>query len=245
MEVIGVRTRILNPPKDDFYEVLRESLRDVRDGDIVLVSSKVLAIHQGRCISVKDTSLDDLVEKESEGVISYYNEVLKKHFRITLKQSTLISSAGIDQSNGNGYYILWPEHSTEFCKEIRAYLCERFSLSRLAVICVDSHSLPLRYGAVGIAIGYYGMKPLKHYKGKKDLFQRKFKVERSNLIDMLASSGTLVMGEGREQMPIAIVRNMEGIEFIDYDSREEFFVEPENDMYWPMLKVFKKGENEK
>jgi len=50
MEFIPIKTRIMQPPKDDLYPLLDEYLTDVEENDVVLISSKVLAIHQGRCI---------------------------------------------------------------------------------------------------------------------------------------------------------------------------------------------------
>ena len=240
MEVIGIKTRVLDPPKDSLFEVLEESLKDIQEKDSVLISSKIMAIHQGRCIAREKASIQQLIHQESDRILSYHNTALGRSFGITLKNNTLVSAGGVDQSNGNGYFILWPENIIEFCKEIRSYICNRFSVNEIAVIAVDSHSLPLRYGAVGVSIGYYGMRPLKNYQGKEDLFGRDFRVERSNLIDMLASAGTLVMGEGREQTPIALIRDVGDIEFVDYDTSDEFYVPIEQDMFWPLLKILKK-----
>lgn len=242
MKVIGVKTRVMRPPKDDLYEVMEESVKDVRDGDVVLVSSKVMAIHQGRCIAVSEASKEELVERESERMFAYYNNAYGKRFRLTLKGHTLVSAGGLDESNGDGHYILWPEEIIDFCSEIRTWIQKQFGVGQVAVIAVDSHSLPLRYGAMGISIGYFGMKPLKRYQGKSDLFGRPFEVERSNMVDMIAAAGTLVMGEGSECAPLAIVRDVLGIEFTDHDTSNELFIPIEEDMYWPLLKVLQEKE---
>ncbi|NCU41743.1 MAG: hypothetical protein EOM19_03390 [Candidatus Moranbacteria bacterium] len=238
MEVIGIQTRIMRPPKDDIYTLFDESVVDVREKDVILISSKIMAIHQGRCISVSEIAKEDLVKREAEKMFSYYNESCGRNFRLTLKGNTLVGSAGIDESNGNGYYILWPENSIEFCKEIRAYFVKRFALKNLAVICVDSHCIPLRYGAVGISIGYYGMHPLKKYAGTKDLFERAFVFETSNKVDMLAGAGTLVMGEGKERCPLVIIRGGGSIEFVDEDTSKELFVPLKEDIHRPMFEIF-------
>lgn len=245
MEIIGIKTRIINPPQDDLYGAMDESVQDVQEGDVFLVSSKVMAIHQGRCVLATDVDKDELVIQEAERIFSYYNSAFGKRFRLTLKKNTLIGAGGVDESNGDGYYILWPTKIMELCREIREYLCKRFGVKDIAVIAVDSHSLPLRYGAMGISIGFYGMKPLKPYEGTKDLFGKKFTVERSNLVDMLASAGTLVMGEGTEQMPLAIIRGAKQIEFVDEDTSKELFIPLEEDMYWPMLQILEKNTEKK
>lgn len=237
MEIFPIQTRIMRPPKDDLYAVLDESLSEVREGDVLLVSSKIMAIHQGRCIHTNEANRDDLIDREAEKAYQYYNTAVGRKFRLTLKGNTLISAGGIDESNGDGHYVLWPENVFGFCKEIREYVCKKFGIKNLAVIAVDSHSLPLRYGAMGVSIGFYGMRPLRHYKGKEDLFGREFEVERSNLVDELAAAGTLVMGEGSECKPLAIVRGLSALEFVDRDTSKELLVPIEEDVYWPFLKV--------
>ncbi|QQS61276.1 MAG: coenzyme F420-0:L-glutamate ligase [Candidatus Moraniibacteriota bacterium] len=240
MEVIGIQTRIVHPPKDDLYTVFEESISDIREEDILLISSKVLAIHQGRCVPTKHISKEDLILLEADHFFSYHNKALKRNFSLTIKGNTLVSSAGIDESNGNGYYILWPENSTSLCREIQTFLREKYHLKRFAVIAVDSQSVLLRYGAIGVGIGYFGMHPLKNYIGKKDLFERPFVIERSNMIDMIASAGTLVMGEGSERVPLALVRGVSGVEFSNEDTTDEFFVSMEEDKYAPFFDVFPK-----
>lgn len=236
-----MKTRVMRPPKDDLFAVFDEFVEDVCEGDVVVVSSKVMAIHQGRCVRADEADKDALVEEESERMFSYYNSAFGRRFRLTLKEHTLVSAGGVDESNGDGFFILWPEDSFAMCREIREYLRKRFGVSHLAVVAADSHSLPLRYGAMGVSIGFWGMRPLKKYQGKKDLFGREFIIERANLVDSLASAATLVMGEGAECMPIAIVRDAEGIVFADEDMREELLIPIEEDMYWPMLRVLKKS----
>lgn len=236
-----MKTRVMRPPKDDLFAVFDEFVEDVCEGDVVVVSSKVMAIHQGRCVRADEADKDALVEEESERMFSYYNSAFGRRFRLTLKEHTLVSAGGVDESNGDGFFILWPEDSFAMCREIREYLRKRFGVSHLAVVAADSHSLPLRYGAMGVSIGFWGMRPLKKYQGKKDLFGREFIIERANLVDSLASAATLVMGEGAECMPVAIVRDAEGIVFADEDMREELLIPIEEDMYWPMLRVLKKS----
>ena len=46
MQFIPIKTRPLNPPKDDLFEVIDKYLTDIKDGDIVFITSKVVAIHE-------------------------------------------------------------------------------------------------------------------------------------------------------------------------------------------------------
>src|SRR5436309_2021964 len=122
MQWIPIKTRTLIPPKDNLFDVFDESLTDLKEGDVVLVTSKVVAIHQGRCISISEVeNKDTLIKSESE----HYTErdrSLPAPATLTIKHHTLVATAGIDESNGNGYYILWPEHIDAVTREIWNYL---------------------------------------------------------------------------------------------------------------------------
>lgn len=242
MQFITIKTRPLLPPKDDLYKVMDKSLPKLKDGDILVITSKVLAIHQGRCVPIVDESIKEkerLIMKEADWYIPL-KEVPGKHAFLTIKNNTLIASAGIDKSNGNGYYILWPKNLQKLIKEIRSYLKKKFRLKKLAIIVVDSHLMPLHAGTIGIAIGFYGMKPLIDYRGKPDIFGRKLKVTRANIIDSLAAISTLLMGESRERTPMLIIRGLEFIEFTNRNTVKKLLIHPRADVYRPLLAIYRK-----
>lgn len=238
MEIIAVKTRIVKPPKDDIYNVIDEFCPTLKEKDIFLITSKILAIHQGRCIKISSIkNKDDLIKKEADVFIPR-KESPKKYVVLTIKNNTLISSAGIDKSNSNGYYALWPKNPEKEAKKICEYLKNKFSLKKLAVIITDSHSIPMRYGCMGISIGFYGLNPLKNYIGKEDIFGYMMKVSRSNIIDGLAVMGVLLMGEGSEQKPIAIIRGANFVEFTNKETYKDLLIPIKNDMFYPLLKNF-------
>ena len=239
MEFIKIITRAMLPPKDDIYKVIDESVKDVRDSDVLLITSKVLGIHQGRCVKISDSVDKDklIVEEADKTITSYLKEAPKGYMILTLKDNTLIPSSGIDESNANGYYVLWPREINKQAKEICEYLKKKFSIKKLAVIVTDSHTIPLRRGVMGISIGFYGLNPLKDYRGKPDIFGRPLKFTTSNIVDTLAAMGVLLMGEANEQVPMLIVR---GVDFVEFTEKEnpEFLIPMEEDLYAPLLKVF-------
>ncbi|MCK4539753.1 coenzyme F420-0:L-glutamate ligase [Candidatus Parcubacteria bacterium] len=242
MQIIPIKTRIINPPKDNLYDVINNFCPALKEGDVFLVTSKILAIHQGRCISmdsVKDK--DALIKKEADIFISR-KECPGEHVILTLKENTLIPSAGIDESNANGYYILWPENSRKEAKKICKYLKKKFSLKKLAVIITDSHSTPLRYGTMGISIGAYGLNPLKDYSKKRDIFGREIKMTKANIVDTLAVTGVSAMGEGAEQTPMAIIRDARFVKFTNQKNYKELLVPIKEDIYYPLLKNFYKKQ---
>lgn len=236
MKITAVKTRKFLPPKDNLINLL-DKIKELKEDSVVAVTSKVVAIAEGRCVPFTDITKDKLAIKEAD---KYISRELSPGGGIlhTIKNNMLIASAGVDESNGNNYYILWPKDPTRSAEEIWAYLKKRFKLQNLGVIITDSRLVPLRRGVVGIAIGYFGFKPIKDYRGKKDIFGREFKMETSNLPDSLAAAAVLVMGEGAEIQPIAVIEDCPGLEFTSITDNS-LIIEEKEDMFYPFLSSVK------
>lgn len=120
-------------------------------------------------------------------------------------------------------------------KTVRAY-----RVRKLGVIVADSCQLPMRAGVIGMALGYAGFKSVRDYRGTRDLFGRKFKFSQTNIADSLATAATLMMGEGAERQPLAVIANAPA-EFTNRVAKGELAVDPKTDMYAPLLtKLFRK-----
>jgi F420-0:gamma-glutamyl ligase len=158
MKFLPIKTRQLLPPKENIYKILDKHLPKLKEGDVLLIASKILALHQGRCIKVSDVEKSALIKKEADYLLPKH-KIKGSDIILTIKDSTLIPSAGIDESNGNGYYILWPKNTNQLCKKICGYLKKKFKIKKLAVIATDSHTTPLRWGTMGISIGFFGIEP--------------------------------------------------------------------------------------
>jgi len=159
---------------------------------------------------------------------------------LTIKNNLLVPTAGIDESNASDYYILWPERPYQAAKEIGQFLKKEFGLKEVGVVITDSRCTPGRVGTTGIALAYWGFKPLKDYRGQKDLFQRELKMTQSNLIDGLASAAVVCMGEGREQTPLVLMENVDLVEFTSQDpDQKDIEMEREEDMFYPLLRSVK------
>ncbi len=249
MLVKAIKTRPLLPPQDDLLSVIKESFSGLRlkEGSIIAITSKVVAIWEGRCIKVEDkVDKDELIKKEADFYLpSGFN---KYGFHITIKKNTLIASAGIDESNANGYYILWPKDPQKSANKIRGFLKKEFGLSRIGVVITDSHVQPLRCGTVGTSISHSGFNALNSYIGKPDIFDRKLKVTNAAVAEGIAAAAVLAMGEGKEQTPIAIVSDVPFVNFVDRDPTKKeiqrLAISKEEDIYSPLLKAakWKKGK---
>jgi coenzyme F420-0:L-glutamate ligase len=227
MELIPVKTRVLKPPQDDLAAVLRESLPVLHSGDVVAISSKVIAIDEGRCIKADEVDSKVLARIEAEVVIErpYWGSPL------TVKHHSFISAAGIDKSNGNEHLILTPEDPFVSAERWWSWLRDQYTLSEVGVIVVDSRSQPFRYGATGVAIGWWGIVPLKSHVGTPDLFGRPLVSERSNIVDGLAAAANVVMGESNESTPVVVVRDTLGLGFTAKQTREEIFAPYQDDNF--------------
>jgi dihydrofolate synthase / folylpolyglutamate synthase len=237
--LIRVGTRPMLPPQDDLYAVMNESLPALRDGDVVVITSKIVAIHQGRCVpmnSVRDK--EDLVEAEADAWIPKASS--RYGITLAIKGGTLIASAGIDASNSNDHYILWPDDPSGAAAEIGRALKQQHGINRLGVILSDSHCTPMRRGTTGITIGFYGFEALMDYRGTPDIFGRPLAVTLSNRADAMAAAAVGLMGEGSECIPIVIVRDWPDLVFNDAPGQAGFFIPPDEDIFAPLLQGFQK-----
>ena len=193
--------------------VLDANLPHMTEGSIAVITSKIISICQGRVVK-NDGKTDKrgLIRRESH---LYMEDDADARWGITLtvKNDTLIASAGIDESNGNGYFILWPDDIPRTAAYIWTHLRKRYSLKNLGVIIADSHTRPLRWGTTGIGIGWCGFDPLHNYIGTPDIFGRRLHVTKASVLDGLAAAAVAVMGEGSEQTPLAVIRDVPFVRF--------------------------------
>jgi F420-0:gamma-glutamyl ligase len=238
MHYIPIKTRRLNPPQDDVYAVLRESLTDLQEGDVVLVTSKIVAIHQGRCVPTDQVDKKALVKAEAEYSIEGHQKF--NYSPLAIKHNALFYAAGIDESNADNHYILLPHEPFVEAEKIWSFVREQSGVENLGIIITDSHSIPLRSGSIGTSIAWWGIDPCESHKGKKDLFGRPLAFSTTNIVDCLAAGGGAVSGESSESTPLIIVRDVPNLTFTDQDTREQLFRSGEDDIYYPLLKPFYK-----
>jgi F420-0:gamma-glutamyl ligase len=123
-------------------------------------------------------------------------------------------------------------------------LVHKFNLKKLGVIITDSTVMPLRRGSVGIMVGWSGFSAVADLRGEPDLFGRPFHISTSAVGSSLACAGNIVMGEGTEQTPIAIITDIPFVKFYDNgnitdDEYKLAFVDPDEDLFAPFLSTVK------
>lgn len=231
----------MEPPLDDIFSLLDEYLTDVQEGDIILITSKIVSIHQGRCVPVGDTTLRELIEQEADYLIEGY----EKYFMspLAIKYHAVFYACGIDESNADGHFILLPEKPFDIVEDIWKYLKKKHDLENLGIIITDSHTQPMRTGSIGVSIAWWGFHPTESHKGKKDLFGKLFRFSTTNIVDCIAAGSNAISGETDECTPIIIVRGMPNLQFTKIDTRHEVFQPQKDDVYYPLMKQFyKKSE---
>lgn len=234
MKIIPIKTRSFIPPKDDIYPELLRVAAKLREKDILLITSKIVAIGEGRCVPMTtEKARRKLIEREATKLAGFTWE---KRTMFTIKGNTIIASAGIDDSNSNGHLILWPEDPMRSARDIWRFLRRKSGIKELGIIITDSYCTPMRSGVIGISIGFFGFHPVESHIGKKDIFGRKFTYSKSNIVDAVAAAGVAVMGETTERIPFVIARNVPQVRFTPRDTRRELIIPIKNDIYYPLLK---------
>lgn len=232
MQIDPITTKLLRPPQDNLFAAIRASDLTLADGDVVVISSKVVAVHEGRCVSARDTNKEDLVADEAEVYVKHADH----RWRICIKHGAFLAGAGIDESNADEHYILLPAEPQKSARELHQFFVAEYGLDRVGVIITDSHSMPLRYGTLGVALAWHGIEPVAYFTGEPDLFDRPASFTRINVVDSLAATGVFVMGEMAEQSPLALIRDAPNVTFTSRDTSGELTIPPREDIYWPLLR---------
>jgi F420-0:gamma-glutamyl ligase len=191
-----------------------------------------VALSENRTTVVKTKNAKEkLIKAESDFALR------TKYVWATVKDGMLVANAGIDESNGAGKLIFLPKDSFAAADKLRHSLLKIYKIKNLGVLITDSRIAPLRAGVLGVALGYAGFAGIRDYRGKPDIFGHKLVFTRTNVADSLATVGTLVMGEGAERYPLAIITSAP-VKYIKKVDKYELRIELKDDMYGPLFKNF-------
>ncbi|MDO8520854.1 MAG: coenzyme F420-0:L-glutamate ligase [bacterium] len=228
MIVKPIKTRVFKEG-EDLVGFITDYIPRLRKESIVVVTSKIISLSERRTALVKNAKTKErLIRRESEFAIP------TKYVWLTVTDGMVMASAGIDESNANGKLILLPKDSFRTARFLRKKLQQKYGVTRLGVLVTDSRTIPLRAGVTGVALGYAGFRGVKDYRGTPDIFGRKFKFSRTDVADGLAAAAVLVMGEGDEQQPLALIEKAP-VEFCDASNRRELRISIQDDMYRPLF----------
>ena len=197
--------------------VLSMHAHTLHEGDVIVISSKYVAISQGRTINESSviatndarkmaqklkmrTRLAEAVLRESELIMGGV-----AGFAMALTGGILAPNAGIDSSNSHeDEIILYPADSYNVAEQIRRKTFLKFGI-HVGIVIADSRLLPMRAGTCGVAIAFAGLNPVNDQRGKIDLDGKPLVVTKIAIADSIATMANHAMGEGSELTPFAIV----------------------------------------
>jgi len=194
--------------------------KKLRSGDILVASSKFIAISEGRILSLSSVVPTGYAEELSsrfnvppqlcELIIRESDEIIGGviGFILASKDGLLSPNAGIDRSNVEpGKAVLYPRNSLESASGIVDAMEFRHGV-RIGVVVSDSRLMPTRRGTTGVALAAAGLEAVLDLRGKEDLFGNILRVTSQAIADDLCSAAQLVMGESDEATPFVLVRGV-------------------------------------
>jgi coenzyme F420-0:L-glutamate ligase/coenzyme F420-1:gamma-L-glutamate ligase len=193
---------------DDLGALISDRLRaggcplgDLTDGDVVVVTSKVVSKSEGK--RVPASLRDEAIASETVRVVAQ-----RGHTRIVeTRHGLVLAAAGIDASNvEEGWVLLLPEDPDRSARRIRHTLSARWGV-RLAVVITDTAGRPWRNGLVDIAIGAAGLRILNDHRGRRDIHGNELRLTVTAIADEIAALAELVKGKV-SQLPVAVVRGL-------------------------------------
>lgn len=254
LELIAVPGIPLISPGDDVASLCLRAIADaglvVADGDILVVTSKLLSRAEGRFFDLSRIEPSDRAREVAEEVghdPRHVELILRESVAISRKarnvlvvrhkRGFVVANAGIDFSNAvppdarqesGPWALLLPSDPDGSARELRARF-EADSEAHVGVVVSDSFGRPFRLGSVGAAIGCAGLPPMWDRRGEEDIFGRKLEHTITALADQVAAAADLVAGQADERRPLVLVR---GLAFGPSDlGASALLRDPEGDLY--------------
>jgi len=218
-------------PGDDVAALITRALRaanlSLLDGDVVVVTHKIVSKAEGQVVELPDDGPDShrrLVEEQAEAIIRRRGNLVIAQ----TKHGFICANAGVDRSNaGPGRAILLPEDPDRSANRIRIRLGREFG-AEIAVLITDTFGRAWRRGLVDVAIGVAGMAAVTDLRGETDQHGKVLEVTEVATADEIAAAADLVMGKATG-IPVAIVRGVawrpdtEGVRALIRDAEDDLF----------------------
>ena len=190
----------------------------IETGDVIVVAQKFVSKAEGAVVPLADVSPSprarewaaahgkdpaqiEVVLRESKRIVRMERGVLISETR----HGFVCANAGVDSSNAPpGCVTVLPHDPDASAARTRQSLAARFGCE-VGVIVSDTFGRPWREGAVNLAIGVAGLRPLLDYRGRPDQFGRPLQSTVIAIADEIAAAAELVMGKAA-RTPVVVVR---------------------------------------
>ncbi|MGV8872471.1 MAG: coenzyme F420-0:L-glutamate ligase [Rhodococcus sp. (in: high G+C Gram-positive bacteria)] len=218
-------------PGDDLAAAIADRAPWLRDGDILIVTSKIISKVEGRLVQAprdadeRDAARRVLVEQEAVRIVARKGRTLITENRLGIVQA----ASGIDGSNVDGGELaLLPENPDASASALRAALGELLGVT-VAVVVTDTMGRAWRIGQTDAAIGAAGLGVVHAYAGAEDGQGNELVVTEVAIADELAAAGDLVKGK-LGGVPIAVVRGLTPVD--DGSTAAALLRGGEDDLFW-------------
>nr|WP_062335362.1 coenzyme F420-0:L-glutamate ligase [Herbidospora sakaeratensis] len=186
---------------DDIAALIVKAVPGLADGDVVVVTSKIVSKAEGRVVRADDRA--GAIEAETARVVARRGDTVISQTR----HGYVMAAAGVDASNTPpGTVLLLPEDPDASASAIRRRLAELAGV-RVGVIVSDTFGRPWRHGLTDVALGASGVRPLDDLRGTTDTYGNPLNATVTALIDEIAAAAELVKGK-LSGVPVAVVSGL-------------------------------------
>jgi coenzyme F420-0:L-glutamate ligase/coenzyme F420-1:gamma-L-glutamate ligase len=226
IEVIPV-TGLPEISSDEDLASLLVSHAEIHDGDVVVVTQKIVSKAEGRMIEIDPAHAREervrAVATETAGVVAHRGDIVIARTH----HGFVCANAGVDASNvPPGTLAMLPLDPDGSAERLRTSLQE--AGIRAGVVISDTFGRPWRIGQTNVALGVAGIHAVRDHRGEKDSFGMELEATIIAIADEIAGAAELVMGKS-EGIPVAIVRGIEGA--AGEGSARELIRPPEEDLF--------------
>ncbi|MES4906605.1 MULTISPECIES: coenzyme F420-0:L-glutamate ligase [unclassified Streptomyces] len=193
-------------PGDDLAKLIAdaataEGLPGLADGDVLLVTSKIVSKAEGRVVQAADR--EAAIDAEAVRVVARRGRTRI----VETRHGLVMAAAGVDASNTPaGTVLLLPEDPDASARRIRAGLRDALGVE-VGVVVTDTFGRPWRSGVTDVAIGAAGVRVLEDLRGGTDAHGNPLSATVVATADELAAAGDLVKGKAGG-LPVAVVRGL-------------------------------------
>ena len=217
-------------PGDDLAGMVAaacEAAIGLRDGDVVVVTQKVVSKAEGRLVDIDpEIGHRPIVEAESVRILRRRGDLIIAE----TEHGFVCANAGVDLSNVEaGQAALLPEDPDRSARRIRDALTHRFGVE-VAVIISDTFGRTWRRGVTDVAIGAAGLRPVIDLRGTADALGRELQVTEVAVADELAAAAELVMGKSTG-IAVAVLRGVDPEWLGDGSVVDDLVRRPDEDLF--------------
>ena len=197
-------------PGDDLAATISAAAPDLRDGDVLVVTSKAVSKVEGRLIvldsddpEAREAARQAAIDAETVRVIAQRGPLRI----VETRHGLVLAAAGVDESNvARSELALLPVDPDTSAALLREALQERRGVT-VGVIISDSMGRPWREGITDNAIGVAGLTAVTDPRGERDPYGNVLAVTQVAVADEIAAAADLVKGK-LGGIPVAIVRGL-------------------------------------